>query len=87
MPEEHFANAVAWNASTFQVATIAGPAIGGIAYAFFRGPEAVYAMAAAVAVLAIVSTARIEPIEAARPKEPVSGRTVLAGFRFIWERK
>lgn len=87
VPEEHFANAVAWNASTFQVATIAGPAIGGIAYAFFRGPEAVYVMAALSSVLAIAITRRIRPRPAARPKDAVSLRTVLAGFRFIWEKK
>src|SRR3981081_3806403 len=51
VPEEHFSNAVAWNASTFQIATIAGPAIGGIAYAVFRGPQAVYAIAVVVSVL------------------------------------
>lgn len=87
VPEEHFANAVAWNASTFQVATIAGPAIGGIAYAFFRGPEAVYVMAALTSVLAIAMTRRIQPRPAARPEDAVSLRTVLAGFRFIWEKK
>lgn len=87
VPEEHFANAVAWNASTFQIATIAGPAIGGIAYAYFRGPEAAYAMAAAVSAFAIMATARIHPMDSTRPKEPVSLRTVLAGFRFIWDKK
>ncbi len=87
VPEEHFANAVAWNASTFQVATIAGPAIGGIVYAFFRGPEAVYAMAGAVSLFAIAATARIHPIATTRAKEAVSLRTVLKGFRFIWDKK
>jgi MFS family permease len=36
VPEEHFANAVAWNATTFQAATILGPSLGGILYAAFR---------------------------------------------------
>src|ERR1700733_8561394 len=49
VPEEHFSNAVAWNASAFHIATIAGSAIGGVAYALFRGPEGVYAMAVAIA--------------------------------------
>src|SRR6516164_551976 len=31
--EEHFANAVAWNATVFQAATILGPSFGGIVYA------------------------------------------------------
>ncbi len=94
--EEHFANAVAWNASTFQIATIAGPAIGGIAYALFRGPEAVYAIAVTVSILSTLFTLRIHPLptspekelaERVAEKEPVSLRTVLAGFRFIWEKK
>ena len=96
VPEEHFLNAVAWNSSTFQIATIAGPAIGGIAYALFRGPDAVYAIAVAVSILSTVLTLRIQPLPnsperelAARAsrKEPMSLRTVLAGFHFIWKKK
>jgi len=92
VPEEHFPNAVAWNASTFQIATIAGPAIGGIAYALFRGPDGVYALAVVVAAVSIILTLRIHPLptspEKARfEREPISPRTVLAGFRFIWEKK
>ena len=94
VPEEHFPNAVAWNASTFQIATIAGPAMGGIAYALFRGPDAVYALAVAVSILSTILTLRIHPLRISREKEfaeterePASLRTVLAGFRFIWEKK
>src|ERR1700681_1095267 len=92
VPEEHFSNAVAWTASTFQIATIAGPAIGGIAYALFRGPEGVYAIAFATSILSTVLTLRIHPRTASlekepAEKEPVTLRTVLAGFRFIWEKK
>jgi MFS family permease len=92
VPEEHFSNAVAWTASTFQIATIAGPAIGGIAYALFRGPEGVYAIAVTVSILSTILTLRIHPRTASpekdlAEKEPASLRTVLAGFRFIWEKK
>jgi MFS family permease len=92
VPEEHFSNAVAWTASTFQIATIAGPAIGGIAYALFHGPEGVYAIAVTVSILSTILTLRIHPRTASpekdlAEKEPVSLRTVLAGFRFIWEKK
>ena len=61
VPAEHFPNAVAWNASTYQFASIAGPAIGGIVYAAFRGPGAVYAVTVAVSIVAIASTFRIHP--------------------------
>jgi MFS family permease len=92
VPEEHFSNAVAWNASTFQVATIAGPAVGGIAYALFRGPETVYATAVTVSALSILLTFRIHPLSTSAEKErvekePISLRTVLAGFRFIGKKK
>jgi MFS family permease len=87
VPEEHFANAVAWNSSIFQIATIAGPALGGIVYAIFRGPNTVYAIAFSISFIAMAMTMRIKILTAARSQEPVSLRTVFAGFRFIWDKK
>src|ERR1700758_1734460 len=37
-----FPNAVAWNSTAYHTAAILGPAIGGLLYALFRGPTAVY---------------------------------------------
>ncbi len=87
VPEEHFANAVAWNATTFQAATILGPSLGGILYALFRGPSAVYAAAMLTAVGALVSTFRIETRPQARRREPTTLKTILAGLHFIWREK
>src|SRR6266478_2469990 len=81
--EEHFPNAVAWNASIFQGATILGPSIGGFLYAFSRGPSMVYA----TAIAAVLSTLRIKLQTQARPREPVTWTTVLAGFHYIWTHK
>jgi MFS family permease len=83
VPEEHFPNAVAWNATTFQAATILGPSFGGILYALFRGPSAVYATALLTAVGALISTFRIKPEVKARRREPMTFKTVFAGLRFI----
>jgi MFS family permease len=87
VPEEHFANAVAWNATTFQTATILGPSLGGILYAAFRGPSAVYAGAMIVAIGALASMYRIKTRPQTRRREPVSAKTVLAGLSFIWREK
>jgi MFS family permease len=92
VPEEHFSNAVAWNSSIFQIATIAGPAVGGIAYALFHGPDAVYVIAVVVSIVSTIFTVRIHPLpqkeSAARTStREISLRTVLAGFRFIGEKK
>ena len=87
VPEEHFANAVAWNSSVFQGATILGPSVGGLLYAFFHGAAAVYGTAMVIALVAIVSTLRIKAQQPARRRQPVNLATILAGFRYIWEQK
>lgn len=87
VPDEHFSNAVAWAASTFQTATILGPALGGVVYALFRGPAAVYAGAMTSAILAAGFTLRIRSEAKPRPREEVSLKTVLAGLRYIWRQK
>jgi MFS family permease len=87
VPPEHFPNAVAWNATTFQAATILGPSFGGILYALFRGPSAVYAIAMLTAVGATISTFRLRPTEQARAREPMTFKTVFAGLHFIRRNK
>src|SRR3954463_3019272 len=68
VPEEHFANGVAWNATIFQAATILGPSFGGIVYAAFHGPSAVYVIAMVTAIGATLSSLRIKPEIKARPR-------------------
>src|ERR1700722_2147086 len=87
VPEEHFPNAVAWNATTFQAATILGPSLGGILYAAFEGPSAVYMAAATTAVGALVSTSRIKTRPQTRRREPMTLKTIFAGLHFIWREK
>jgi MFS family permease len=87
VPEKDFPNAVAWNATTFQAATILGPSFGGILYAAFHGPSVVYAVAMLTAIGATVSTFRIKPEVKARPREPMTFRTVFAGLHYIWSKK
>src|SRR6202171_1105914 len=92
VPEEHFPNAVAWNATTFQAATILGPSFGGILYALSRGPSLVYATALIPAIAALISTFRIKTQVRARSRDTVAlkGMTwssVFAGLHFIWRQK
>jgi MFS family permease len=87
VPEEHFANAVAWNATTFQAATILGPSLGGILYAAFRGPSAVYAFAMITALGALLSMFKIKTRPQIRRREPMTTKTILAGLHFIWREK
>ena len=87
LPQEHFSNAVAWHSTIFQAATILGPACGGLLYAFFHGAAGVYATAMVVAIGAALSTRRIRTQAKARPREPISLATVMAGLHYIWGHK
>src|SRR3984885_15231716 len=87
VPEKDFPNAVAWNATTFQTATILGPSFGGILYAAFHGPSVVYGVALLTAIAATFSTFRIKPEVKARSREPMTFKTAFAGLDFIWSKK
>lgn len=85
VPSEDFANAVAWNSSAWQTATIVGPVAGGLLYGL--SPEIAYG---AAAVLMLASTALIfsipRPVQRSETDKP-SVETLFAGFRYIWGEK
>src|SRR6267142_329721 len=87
VPEEHFPSAIAWASSVFQCATILGPSLGGVVYAAFRGPSAVYALGLIEAVFAVHATLQIKTQSKQRLREPVNLQTILAGFHYIWHEK
>jgi MFS family permease len=87
VPIEAFPNAVAWNATIFQGATILGPALGGLLYAAFRGPAGVYGIALGVSAVATIALLGVKLTQPERPHEEVSGRSVLAGLHYIWNHK
>jgi MFS family permease len=87
VPPEYFSKAVAWNASTFQSATILGPAMGGVLYAATGGPGVVYGTATVASAIALLATLRIRSKSQPRPAEEMSLRTVMAGFRYVWREK
>ena len=87
IPEEHFANAVAWSSSANQSANILGPSIGGFVYAISQGPYAVYGLAMIAGLFAALSTLRIHLESKPRAREPVTLKVVFAGIHYIWEHK
>ena len=87
VPEEHFPNAVAWSASTFQVAAILGPALGGAVYGWTGSPAPVYACAAAAYLLALAFVTAIRVQSPQRPRNTASLTVVLEGLRYVWRNK
>jgi MFS family permease len=83
VPRAHFGTAVALNTSTWQVSTIAGPALGGIVY--LLGAPAVYSTVAVLLALAVVMVLRIRGggVAQARPAEEPGWQSLLSGLRFV----
>ncbi|MBZ5642669.1 MAG: MFS transporter [Acidobacteriia bacterium] len=87
VPEEHLQNAIAWNSSVNQAATIMGPSLGGLIYAVAKGPAAVYATAILAAAGAVFLMTQVKLRSKPRPREPMTLKSVLAGLHYIAEKK
>jgi MFS family permease len=85
VPREDFGGAIALYSSTFQIATILGPTLGGLVY--LAGPEILYGM---VGGLLIASSALMRSVEAGGrhevSREPADLRSVLSGLHFVRSR-
>ena len=85
VPEEIFANAVSWNSSAWQVASIVGPVAGGLLYGL--SAEAAYSVAA---IMLAVSAVAIMAIPKPKQHSTMHGNTletILGGFRYIFREK
>jgi MFS family permease len=83
---EQFGTAVALNSSTWQVATIAGPALGGVVY--LSGAPVVYGTVAALLALATLLTLMVRRGGERTPTTETPGlHTLLSGLRFVWSRR
>ncbi len=85
VPREDFANAVGWNASSWQMAAIVGPAVGGLLYGISAGTAySVSVIALAVASILIFSIPK--PVQAIGAAGSSLGM-LLGGFKYVWKEK
>ena len=86
MPKEHFASAVAWSSTSWQVATIAGPGLGGLLYSVM--PAVAYAGAtigfAGAVVLVLLIRSQAVPVTTRSQESDLSA--VLAGLTLIFRK-
>lgn len=93
VPKHHFVNAVTWGAIVFQIANIAGPAVGGLLFtmrltgrlAQWNGASVVYcfSLATLLAFLVLVGAMRTRPVRVV--KNAFNLETMLAGFKYVWQ--
>ncbi|HCL65960.1 MAG TPA: MFS transporter [Rhizobium sp.] len=85
VPEADLSNAVAWNSTSWQMASIVGPVAGGLLYGL--SPILSYAVAFVFFVAAAILVFMVERPTQKRSSKAVTWGTILAGFRFIWSEK
>jgi len=84
IPRSMFQNAIAWRSSTWQTASVIGPAMGGLLYGF-SGPTLSYAVAALLSLVALGGFLRMRytPLPRAMQGESMVAE-LLTGLRFVW---
>jgi MFS family permease len=85
VPEKELSSAIALSSSSWELAVIVGPAVGGLLYVF--GAEIAYGAALTLFSLAAVCGALIPKPPRKTVAEPPTWRSLSAGFRYIWNEK
>ncbi|MBD2499149.1 MFS transporter [Anabaena azotica] len=85
IPVSAFTNAATWNSSSFQLASVAGPALGGLGIAVLGNATGVYVLAAIASLICFIFIAVIKEKKVERVTEPISLQALAAGAKFIWD--
>jgi MFS family permease len=87
VPESAYANAVTWSSNSWQLATIVGPAIGGLIIARTGSAAPVFLVEIALITLSVLLLSLIRSKQKPRPAERMTLTSLSAGFRFIMHNK
>ena len=98
VPKGQFVNAITWGATVYQIANMAGPAVGGLLFTLqlqgqlrrWNGAGIVYGftLLMLLAFLVLIASMRAKPVvDAEVAKKGFSMRTVLAGLEYVYRTK
>lgn len=87
VPPNELPNAITWNSTRFQISTMVGPALGGLAIAAFAGPAPVYLVAVALSMVDLVCVILMRPRPQERSSEKISWNSISSGARFVFDNK
>jgi MFS family permease len=85
LPVEAYPNGVTWNSTAFQIAAVAGPALGGALIAFTGTATIVYVVCAVMAAIYIILFSIMRPRPQTHDRQPVTGEMLAAGVRFVFQ--
>jgi MFS family permease len=92
VPRELFSRAVTWNSGTFQLASVAGPALGGLLIALLKKYSAhpaafIYALNFLAAMTYFLCIKAVRAHHVVANPEPMSLKSFATGFRFIFAQR
>src|ERR1700722_8069000 len=79
--------ALTWSSSTFQFSAVAGPAAGGALIALGHTAFVVYVFTSVSSLICLSMICLVRAHSKPPPKEPVSMKTLLGGFRFVFNHR
>ena len=92
VPTEHFVNAITWGATVFQIANIAGPAVGGLLYTLplqgrlYGAPIVfLFTLVTGIGFVMLIGSLHVRP--GRMEHRAISTDVILAGFRYVWKSK
>lgn len=85
IPTSAYTNAATWSSTSFQLASVLGPALGGLVIALQGKATGVYVLAAIASLLCFIFIALVKPSQTVYSKSPLSLAALFAGVRFVWQ--
>jgi MFS family permease len=89
VPTKHFVNAITWGATVFQIANIAGPAVGGLLYTLplkgrlYGAPIVfLFTLLTGISFVLLIFSLQVRP--GRMEHRAISADVILAGFRYVW---
>jgi MFS family permease len=83
VPRELYPNAIAWRSSSWQLAAVAGPAMGGLLYGF-SGPSLAYGVVIVMMTMSLAAIVWVGHRERPVPDDIPLGESLVSGIRFLW---
>lgn len=88
VPREQFARAVTFTSGTFQISSVVGPAACGFVIILaHHSAWAVYALNALASLICFGLVWQIRHVHKIKPPEPMTAKSLVEGFRFVFDNK
>jgi MFS family permease len=87
LPADQFTNAVTWSSSIFQIASMTGPAVGGLVIGTENHIAAALGVVVACRLGSLLAIAGVRLRPQKHDRAAISWRNLVAGIRFVWHSK